>query len=98
MLTAVRSRSFCTFPRASNGWPRLNVPDSDPGFQYWAERGPGACWYSCGCTRHALILAGKMDAMHVTRPPLPDMRKRLDIGKFPESNRQAECGQIDSGS
>ena len=36
-----RSRSFWAFPRASNGLPELNVPDSEPGFQHRAECGRG---------------------------------------------------------
>ena len=35
---AGRSRSFWAFPRASNGLPGLNVPESETGFQHWAER------------------------------------------------------------
>ena len=33
------SRSFWTFPRASNGLSGLNVPDSDLGFQHRVEPG-----------------------------------------------------------
>jgi len=36
------SRPCWIFPRASNGLPKLNVPDSGPRFQHRAERGLGS--------------------------------------------------------